>query len=151
MPSFRFEIRFVSTAILGDSGGCQAVVVFIQPGMGQPEKKKQPGSGPKDLTKENIVQISKASYNAFVSLDSFESFFRGAFSMLFYRSTLPKSTLYRSHRFPKMPQCHLLLSRTFFSEHLLMPLFAMQEQPFFVLLYLVCLNLLLSFELRGST
>ena len=50
-----------------------------------------------------------------------------------------------------MPQCHLLLSRTFFSEHLLMPLFAMQEQPFFVLLYLVCLNLLLSFELRGST
>ena len=84
----------MSTAILGASGGCQAVVVFIQPGMGQPEdktppkkkerkKKKQPGSGPKDLTKESIVQISKASYNAFVSLDSFESFFRGTFSMLF--------------------------------------------------------------------
>ena len=80
----------MSTAILGASGGCQAVVVFIQPGMGQPEdetkkkKKKQPGSGPKDLTKESIVQISKASYNAFVSLDSFESFFRGTFSVLFY-------------------------------------------------------------------
>ena len=61
-----------------------------------------------------------------------------------------RRALYRSHRFPKMPQCHLLPSRTFFSEHLLMPLFAMQKQPFFVLLYLVCLNLLLSFELRGS-
>ena len=113
MPSFRFATRFVSTAILGASGGCQAVVVFIQPGMGQPEekgkKKKQPGSGPKDPTKESIVQISNASYNAFVSLDSFESFFRGAFSMLFHRSTLPKSTLYRLHQFPKMPQCHLLL------------------------------------------
>ena len=115
----------------------QAVVVFIQPGMGQPEgekKKQQPGSGPKDLTKENIVQISKASYNAFVSLDSFESFFRGAFSMLFYRSTLPKSSSVRWN-----------------DKNLLMPLIAMQEQPFCVLLYLVCLNLLLSFELRGST
>ena len=85
--------------------------------MGQPEdktkkkkeEKKQPGSGSKDLTKESIVQISKASYNAFVSLDSFESFFRGTLSMLFYRSTLPKSTLYRLHQFPNMPQGHLLL------------------------------------------
>ena len=32
-----------------------------------------------------------------------------------------------------------------------MLLFVMQEQPLFVLLSLVCLNLLLSFELRGST
>ena len=71
--------------------------------------------------------------------------------MLFYRSTVPKSTLYRLHQFPDIPQGHLLLSRTFFSEHLLMLLFVMQEQPLFVLLFLVCLNLLLSFELRGST
>ena len=105
----------MSTAILGASGGCQAVVVFIQPGMGQPEdktkknKKKQPGSGPKDLTKESIVQISKTSYNAFVSLDSFGLFFRGTFSMLFYRSAVPKSTLYRLYQFPDIPQGHLLL------------------------------------------
>ena len=54
--------------------------------------------------------------------------------MLFYRSTLRKSSSVKWN-----------------DKNLLMPLFAMQEQPFFVLLYLVCLNLLLSFELRGST
>ena len=97
------------------------------------KKKKQPGSGSKNLTKENIVQISKASYKPLFHL-TLESFFRGAFSVLFYRFTLPKSSSVRWNE-----------------KNLLMPLFAMQEQPFFVLLYLVCLNLLLSFELRGST
>ena len=51
-----------------------------------PQKKKQPGSGSKDLTKESMVQISKTSFNVFVSLGSFESLFPGTFSMLFYRS-----------------------------------------------------------------
>ena len=71
----------MSTAILGASGGCCRSLHTARDGTtrGQNKKKKRekkkPGSGPKDLTKESIVQISKASNNAFVSLDSFESFF----------------------------------------------------------------------------
>ena len=152
----------MSTAILGASGGCQAVVVFIQPGIRQP----------KDKTKKK--EKTKKKKNS-----------QGADPR-----TSPKRALYRSQKLAIMPLFHLTLSGHFFEEPFLCYFIVppcrrarctdytsfltflrvtccirdfflgasvdasvryARATSLIVLLFLVCLNLLLSFELRGST